>query len=112
MKEIIKDLTMPENIIELSRFIPHKNKYYAVLIPRNSTAYSKGIIMAKDYVGDFVNCSAHYVVMAMEGFCRNNSCFDANENRTLIEFIKYLHEKGVKVFEFDTFKEMTDWLNA
>ncbi len=111
MKEIIKDLTMPENVVELSRFIPHKNKYYAVLIPRNSTTYFKGIIMANDYVGDF-DVSVNYVVTAMEGFCRSNSCFDTCENRTLVEFIKYLHEKGVKVFEFDTFKEMTDWLNS
>jgi hypothetical protein len=48
MKEIIKDLVMPENVVELSRFIPHKNKYYAVLISRNATTYSKGIIMAKN----------------------------------------------------------------
>lgn len=111
MREIISN-TSPQNIIEIKNFTPHGDKYYAASFV-GTGGETKGIIMSEKYVHDF-NKPTKYVVLAVEkGMCRRNSYYDYFPAKfTLAAYIQLLFDHGVKVFEFDSFKEMTDWLNA
>ena len=108
MKEIIPN-SQPQNIVEIKNFTPHKNKYYAASL-HGTGGEVKGIIMSEGCVHSF-NKPTKYVVLAMEDMCRRNAYYDyLGLQPTLTDYIQALLNKGAKIFEFDSFKEMAEWL--
>lgn len=109
MREIISN-TSPQTVVEIKNFTPHKNKYYTASFV-GTGGETKGIIVSEEYINDFSKPTT-YIVLAMKDTCRRNAYYDYfKAKHTLNEYMRLLLNSGAEIFEFDSFKEMTDWLN-
>jgi hypothetical protein len=97
MKEVITVKTKLKTI-EASKVSP--NKYYGVL----DNAGDRGFITRSEYE------SGDYIVLCTYGVTAGNGYY-AETTESLSELVTSLVNSEVKVYEFDTYKELFKWLS-
>lgn len=97
MKEVITVKTK-QKTIEASKVSP--SKYYGV---RDSVG-DRGFITRSEYE------SGNYIVLCTPGVTEGNG-YNVNTTESLSELITSLVNSKIKVYEFDTHKELFKWLS-
>jgi hypothetical protein len=97
MKEVIVVKTK-QKTIEASKVSP--TKYYGV----HDTIGDRGFITRSEFE------SGDYIVLCTVDITRGNG-YNVDSTRFLSELITSLISKGIKVYEFNTYKELFKWLS-
>ena len=97
MKEVITVKTK-QKTVEASKVSPIK--YYGVL----DSVKDRGFITKSEYE------SGDYMVLGTDGITEGNGYY-TDTTESLSELITSLVNSGIKVYEFDTYKELFKWLS-
>lgn len=97
-KQIVKKL--PEDVVDIKDFTGDTELYYGV----NLHGGDRAILMMLGY------CNNQFKVVSTRGFTHCNGWTGLFKDGPLNSVVSQLLDRGYDVYEFETFKELADWL--